>query len=89
MLRGHDRFEEQGLWEKHYTGPDFCNDLMWMFAAQDAILEAGRVGPYLHYLMERLQPGWQDADNRSRAARCGFRWFTPRRCRGRMPRPTR
>jgi hypothetical protein len=58
---GHDRFDDERVWETCYAGPDFCQDLAWAFAAEAATDAAGMRGIYLERLLTRVYPNWQNA----------------------------
>jgi hypothetical protein len=57
-FEGHDRFELPDCWEEHYHGPQFCDDLTWVFAAQTAAGQAGLMGPYVEALVKSVCPNW-------------------------------
>jgi Protein of unknown function (DUF3775) len=57
-FEGHDRFEISACWEEHYHGPDFCDDLTWVFTAQAAAGQAGLTGAYVEALVKAVCPNW-------------------------------
>jgi len=55
---GHGRFEMQECWEDEYHGPDFCKDLVWVFAAEAAARQGGLLEEYMEALVEEVYPAW-------------------------------
>lgn len=57
-FEGHAAFDDQSRWEAQYGGPDFCQDFVWIFAAEAAIAKTGLLGRYVEALVKRIYPKW-------------------------------
>jgi len=57
-LEDFDRFDDRKMWEAQYGGPDFCNEFLWIFAAEAAMSNAELMGFYVESLAKRVYPNW-------------------------------
>ena len=72
-FQGHERFDDEEMWARHYTGPDIGGDITLAFRAEDELCRSRRrLGRYMEYLVKRVYPRF--ASISADADVCDF-WF--------------